>query len=71
MFHIVAGSFRNADYAEKFSSDMQSSGYNSKVLVQPTGMHAVTLGSFLTRQQAVDSMNVWKQKNPNIWILNQ
>lgn len=71
MFHIVAGSFRNADYAEKFSRDMQSSGYNSRVLAQPTGMHAVTLGSFLTRQQAVDSMNVWKQKNPNIWILNQ
>ncbi len=71
MFHIVAGSFRNAEYAEKFSRDMQSLGYNSKVIIQPTGMHAVTLGSFLTRQQAVDSMNVWKQKNPNIWILNQ
>ena len=71
MFHIVAGSFRNAEYAEKFSRDMQSLGYNSKVIMQSTGMHAVTLGSFLTRQQAVDSMNVWKQKNPNIWILNQ
>lgn len=71
MFHLIVGSFRNADYAEKYSKDMKASGYNSKVIVQPTGMHAVSLGSFLTREQAVDSMNQWKLKYPNIWILNQ
>lgn len=71
MFHIIAGSFRNADYAEKFSLDMQSAGFNSRVIVQPTGMHAVSLGSFMNRQEAVDSLNVWKLKHPNVWILNQ
>ena len=71
MFHLIVGSFRNADYAEKYSKDMRASGYNSKVIVQPTGMHAVSLGSFLTREQAVDSMNQWKLKYPNIWILKQ
>jgi nucleoid DNA-binding protein len=71
MFHIIAGSFRNSDYAEKFSSEMKTSGFNSKVIQQPTGMYAVTLGSFLNRQQAVDSMNQWKLQYPNIWILQQ
>lgn len=71
MFHLIAGSFRNAEYAEKFSTDMVSLGYNSKVVLQPTGMYAVSLGSFMDRQQAVDSMNVWKQNLPNIWILQQ
>ncbi|MFA5648389.1 MAG: SPOR domain-containing protein [Bacteroidales bacterium] len=71
MFHLIAGSFRNAEYAEKFSADMASLGYNSKVVLQPTGMYAVSLGSFIDRQQAVDSMNVWKQNLPNIWILQQ
>ncbi|MDX9847625.1 MAG: SPOR domain-containing protein [Tenuifilaceae bacterium] len=71
MFHLIVGSFRNANYAEKYSKDMKASGYNSKVIVQPTGMHAVSLGSFLTREQAVDSMNQWKLKYPNIWILKQ
>jgi cell division protein FtsN len=71
MFHIIAGSFRNANYAEKFSADMKTAGFNSGVLVQPTGMHAVSLGSFLTRQEAADSMNVWKSQYPNIWLLKQ
>ncbi|MDD2550444.1 MAG: SPOR domain-containing protein [Bacteroidales bacterium] len=71
MFHLIVGSFRNANYAQKYSDDMISLGYNSKVILQPTGMHAVSLGSFMSRQQAVDSMNVWKQDLPNIWILQQ
>lgn len=71
MFHIIVGSFRNADYAEKYSKDMRFMGYNSKVIAQPTGMHAVSLGSFLIREHAVDSMDRWKLKYPNIWILMQ
>jgi nucleoid DNA-binding protein len=71
MFHIIAGSFRNANYAEKFSTDMKTAGFNSGVIAQPSGMHAVSLGSFLTRQEAADSMNVWKSQYPNIWLLKQ
>ncbi|PKP44084.1 MAG: hypothetical protein CVT95_11420, partial [Bacteroidetes bacterium HGW-Bacteroidetes-12] len=71
MFHIIVGSFRNANYAEKFSIDMKSAGYKSSVIAQPSGMHAVSLGSFLTRQEAADSMNQWKLQYPNIWILKQ
>lgn len=71
IYHLIVGSFRNVNYAEKFSDDMKASGFKSRVIAQPTGMHAVTLGSFLTRQEAEDSMNVWKAQHPNIWILNQ
>lgn len=71
MFHIIAGSFRNPNYAEKFSNDMKSAGFKSRVILQPSGMHAVSLGSFLTRQEAADSMNVWKMQYPNVWLLKQ
>lgn len=71
LFHIIAGSFRNASYAEKLSNDMSLSGFQSKVIVQPSGMHTVTLGSFSSREEAADSMNVWKSQHPNIWILHQ
>lgn len=71
IYHLIVGSFRNINYAEKFSDDMKTSGFKAKVITQPSGMHAVTLGSFLTRQEAEDSMNVWKAQHPNIWILNQ
>ncbi|HCY00663.1 MAG TPA: hypothetical protein DG754_11040 [Bacteroidales bacterium] len=71
IYHLIVGSFRNVNYAEKYSDDMKASGFKSRVITQPTGMHAVTLGSFLTRQEAEDSMNVWKAQHPNTWILNQ
>lgn len=71
VYHIIVGSFRNVTYAEKLADDMNSSGYKSRVITQPSGMHAVTLGTFLARQEAEDSMNVWKLQHPNIWILNQ
>jgi hypothetical protein len=71
LFHIIAGSFRNLEFAEKFSAELKSSGFSSKVIVQPSGMHAVSLGSFISREQAADSMNKWKPQHPNIWILQQ
>jgi cell division protein FtsN len=71
LFHIIAGSFRNNEYANNFSKDLRNNGYKSKVIVQPSGLYSVTLGSFLTREVAVDSMNQWKRQYPNIWILKQ
>lgn len=70
-YHLIVGSFRNPEYAEKFSADMRKSGYSSTVLVQPSGMHAVTLGSYSTRQDAISAMDQFKSQHPNVWILTQ
>jgi cell division protein FtsN/nucleoid DNA-binding protein len=71
VFHVIAGSFRNVEYAEKLSAELKVAGYSSKVIKQPSGMYAVTLGSFINREQASESMNKWKPQHPNIWILQQ
>ncbi len=71
MFHLIVGSFRNIEYAEKFASDLKSSGYNSRVITQPSGMHSVSIGSFPSRNQAVEAMNEVKVHQPNVWILKQ
>lgn len=70
-FHLIVGSFRNIEFAEKYSRDMQSSGYKSRVITQPSGMHAVTVGTFGTREQALRAMNVVKSQHPNVWLLSQ
>lgn len=70
-FHLIVGSFRNIEYAEKFSADMKRSGYESNVIVQSSGMHAVTLGSYSTRQDALKAMDQFKMQYPNVWLLNK
>ena len=70
-FHIIVGSFRNPEYAEKFSNDMIRSGYSSSVIIQPSGMHAVTLGSYGTREDALKAMTLVKNQHPNVWLLSQ
>jgi nucleoid DNA-binding protein len=71
MFHLVVGSFRNPEYADKYSDDLKSSGYNSRVIIQPSGMHAVTVGSFPTQKEALDAMDNVKAQHPNVWLLRQ
>lgn len=70
-FHLIVGSFRNSEYAEKFSNDMKRSGYNSTIVIQQSGMHSVTLGSYSTRQDAMRAMDQFKSQHPNVWILMQ
>ncbi|HPE17149.1 MAG TPA: SPOR domain-containing protein [Tenuifilaceae bacterium] len=70
-FHLIVGSFRNIEYAEKFSADMKRSGYESRVIVQSSGMHAVTLGSYSTQQDALKAMDMFKMQHPNVWLLRQ
>lgn len=70
-YHLIVGSFRNKEYADKFSDDMKKSGYNSTVVVQSSGMHAVTLGSYSTRQDALNAMDQFKNQHPSVWLLTQ
>lgn len=70
-FHVIVGSFRNEEFATKFSNDLIKSGYTSTVVVQTSGMHAVTLGSYQTRDEASSAMAQYRSKHPNAWILKQ
>lgn len=70
-FHVIVGSFRNEEFANKFSNDLIKSGYTSTVIVQTSGMHAVTLGSYQTREEASSAMAQYRSQHPNAWILKQ
>jgi nucleoid DNA-binding protein len=70
-FHVIVGSFRNEEFANKFSNDLIKSGYTSTVIVQTSGMHAVTLGSYQTRDEATSAMVQYRSQHPNAWILKQ
>lgn len=70
-FHVIVGSFRNEEFANKFSNDLIKSGYTSTVIIQTSGMHAVTLGSYQTREEASNAMVQYRSQHPNAWILKQ
>jgi len=70
-YHIIAGSFKNPEYARKFLNDLNTSGYNASIVIQPSGMNAVAIGSYATREEANEAMRSYKSKLPNLWILKK
>ena len=70
-FHIIAGSFKNPDFAKKFLNELNTSGYKASIVIQPSGMNAVTIGSYATREEANEAMKGYKSKLPNLWILKK
>jgi nucleoid DNA-binding protein len=70
-FHIVVGSFRNLEYAEKYSNDMKRSGFASQVIKRENGMYSVTLGTYNTRDEATQAMSQFRNQHPSAWILKQ
>lgn len=70
-FHIIAGSFKNPDFAKKFLNELNTSGYKASIVIQPSGMNAVTIGSYSTREEANEAMRSYKSKLPNLWILKK
>lgn len=70
-FHLIAGSFKDKQNAEKYAKELKSAGYKSEVLVLPNGKNYVTVGSFPTKENANQEKSKLTQKFPSIWILKQ
>ncbi len=68
-FYIIAGSFKSHDFAEKFLNNLKKEGYNPAIVVQPSGMNAISIGAFSTRTEADKAMKKYKEKLSNLWIL--
>lgn len=68
---IIAGSFKNPDFANKFMNELSKSGYDAYIVIQPSGMNAVNIGSYSTREEANQAMKGFKSKLPNLWILKK
>jgi len=70
-FYIIAGSFKNREYAEKYIEELKKSGEKGIIVIQPSGMNAVALGSYNSHNEANDAMKKLKSKFSNLWILKK
>ncbi|NOU18782.1 MAG: hypothetical protein HOO91_14595 [Bacteroidales bacterium] len=70
-YHIIAGSFKSRKLADKYLSELKKSGYKPTIVIQPSGMNAVTIGSYSTRGEAEKEMKKHKEKLTNLWILKK
>ncbi|RPH31677.1 MAG: SPOR domain-containing protein [Bacteroidales bacterium] len=70
-YYIIAGSFKNPDFAANYMNELKQSGYNAAIVVQPSGMNAVNIGSYTSREEANSALKGFKSKLPNLWILKK
>lgn len=70
-YHIVAGSFKSHKLAEKYLNELKKSGYKPTIVIQSSGMNAVTIGTYSTRSEAEKEMKKFKEKLTNLWILKK
>lgn len=70
-YHIIAGSFKSHKLADKYLNELKKSGYKPMIVIQPSGMNAVTIGSYSTRIEAEKEMKKYKEKLTNLWILKK
>jgi len=69
-YYIVAGSFRNENFAENFAEKLKKQGYKAEKLTRPNGMFAVSYASYKDKQKALAEINyLTKEKNLKAWLL--
>ncbi len=71
-YHIVAGAFRDEFNAYKTFTTLSEQGYKSRKLAKNKyGLYPVLYGSFVTYEEAQQSLNEIRKINPEAWLLVQ
>lgn len=69
-YYIIAGSFKNENYAISYMKGLQEKGFPAEKLAERNGMHAVSYSSFTDKKQALAEYKVITQeKGMTAWIL--
>ena len=68
-FYIVAGSFRKKQNAINFRNKLQEQGYNSELIGERNGMHAVSYSSFKSKAKAEAELSMFRKKGIKAWLL--
>jgi len=69
-YYIIAGSFKNENYADRFLEDLKKQGYNAEKLAERNGMHAVSYNSFADKKKALAEYRyLTQEKELKAWIL--
>ena len=69
-YYIIAGSFRNENYADKFMTDLIQQGYKAEKLPERNGMFAISYNSFNDKRKALAELNyLTKEEGLTAWLL--
>jgi cell division septation protein DedD len=71
-FHVMGGCFSNYDNATSLTKQLQTLGYPSQLLGSYKNLHAVSYGSFASREEAVSLLKEVKENhNASAWLLEK
>jgi nucleoid DNA-binding protein len=69
-YYIIAGSFKNENYAISYMNKLKAEGYNAEKLAKRNGMHAVSFNSFADKKMAIAEYKLLaNEKGLQAWIL--
>lgn len=71
-YHVVGGCFSTEKNAKDLLGQLQSDGFEARLLGRYKIYHAVSIGSFNTREEAVNFLaKVRNQDHPDAWLLEK
>ncbi|MEQ8624920.1 MAG: SPOR domain-containing protein [Vicingaceae bacterium] len=69
-FHVLGGCFSNLSNAEGLVNKLTSNGFNARLIGTYNSLHAVSMGSFSTREEATALLSdVRNNQYPSAWLL--
>ncbi|MBU8893577.1 MAG: SPOR domain-containing protein [Bacteroidales bacterium] len=70
-FHIVAGSFRKMENAEKFSSELKNKGYNPEIIKSDEDLIRIAIFSYNNETEALKKLYRLRETSEikSVWIL--
>ena len=57
--------------ADNYSIKLEREGLKTRIILLASNLHAVTVGSYTTRQEAQLSLSNLRARHPEVWILEQ
>ena len=54
--HLIVGAFKNSSYADDYSAEMKTQGYDGKIIAGPYNFNLVTSGSYSSVKAALNDL---------------
>lgn len=68
-YYMIAGSFQNQRFAERYASKMQDMGYNTRIIEAPNGFYRVSVKSYNSFSQGVSEIEQFRNNvSARAWL---
>ena len=71
-FYVIIGSFRNIEYARKFTSDLTEEGFTPEILENENGLFRISVGGYDEESAArakISGIRAAYKKYNDVWLL--